>query len=38
MRTGWQRMSRKAWYAEGGFANPHLTRKMRGKAWTYWKY
>lgn len=32
------RMTRRVFYANGGFANPRQFRKMRGGAWTYWGY
>jgi len=33
----YKRISKKQFYADGGFSNPKLFRKMRGSAWTYWK-
>lgn len=38
MKNGRERMSKKAWYEAGGFANSALFRKAdsRGR-WTYWR-
>ena len=31
------RIQRAEFYALGGFGSPHLFRKMRSGAWTYWR-
>lgn len=33
---GYMKMTKRTFYACGGFSNPRLYRKMRGGAWTYW--
>jgi hypothetical protein len=35
---GARRISKKQFYARGGFAAPRQYRKMRGRAWTYWEF
>jgi hypothetical protein len=32
---GYMRMTRRAWYAAGGFANPRCVRVTRGRSWAY---
>ena len=29
------RVSKRVWYANGGFSNPRCFRRMRGGAWQY---
>jgi hypothetical protein len=31
------RLSKREWYARGGFAANFLYRRMRGGSWTYWR-
>ena len=31
------KITKKEWYAMGGFANPKLYRKWTGKCWAYYK-
>jgi len=31
------KISRKAFYAAGGFSNPALSRKQRGSGWAYYQ-
>lgn len=38
MTTGIERMTKKAWYAAGGFRNPALFRRQaKGGAWRYFR-
>ena len=32
-----RRLPKAEFYQRGGLANPHLFRRMRGGAWTYWE-
>lgn len=34
--TAKARITRRQWYALGGFANPSLYRRQRGGTWQYW--
>jgi hypothetical protein len=33
---GFTRVTKTAWYAAGGFANPNCTRRELAGAWSYW--
>lgn len=35
-RAGFMRVTRTVWYAAGGFANSHCSRRQVGGAWSYW--
>lgn len=35
MRNNSLKLSKRAWYAAGGFSNPRLYRRMRGGSWQY---
>lgn len=34
---GYAKITKAAFYREGGFANPNLVRVTRGNAWAYFK-
>ena len=34
---GYEKISRRAFYAAGGFANTRCVRVMRGRAWAYFR-
>jgi hypothetical protein len=36
MKNGTQKISKREWYARGGFSNPDLFRRMRGGSWSYY--
>ncbi len=36
MKNGFTKISKKEFYAIGGFSNPKLFRKMIGNNWKYW--
>lgn len=35
MALGSRQVTRREWYAAGGFSNPRCWRKQRGRAWCY---
>jgi hypothetical protein len=35
MKTDVMRLTKREWYAMGGFANPHLYRRHDGRSWHY---
>jgi hypothetical protein len=35
MKNHVEKVSRKFWYATGGFSNPHYFRKHNGRCWEY---
>jgi len=38
-KRGWLKLSKRDWYAQGGFANPKLFRRADKRGvWSYWKY
>lgn len=36
MKNGRLKLSKREWYARGGFENSRLYRKHNGRCWTYW--
>lgn len=36
MKNQWQKVSKREWYARGGFANSRCVRKARHGVWSYY--
>ena len=36
MHNGWEKVSKRDWYANGGFSDSHNARRHNGRCWVYY--